>query len=131
MAENDIPKIGLFIKDYLRSHREASPAEIHRAYKQAYKDNRTARGGKYKLGTYQSQVVYISGLIVMGLLERTGRTEESGDIRAELAEFPEKVYIRLSRKGRAAPDYVWSHPLRLYYRPFDWERATYGEYIRA
>lgn len=125
------PKIGLFIRDYLKEHGDSSPASIHREYKRVYRGRLTTKGNRYRLGTYQSHVVYMSGLIAMGLLERVGESKGGIDFRGESPEVPERIKVGLTPKGSAAPDYVWDHPLRLYYNPFDWEREVYGEYIRA
>jgi len=129
MAE-DIPKIGLFIREFLRQHGEASPAEIHRGYKITYRGLKTTKGNIYKLGTYQSHAVYIAGLVIAGLVERV---EDSGDgarFRGEDSVAPERTLVRLTSKGERASDYVWSHPLRLWYRPYEWERDVHSEYIR-
>ena len=127
------PPLGMFVRDYLREHGEGSPSVIHQEYKNTYRGAKTSKGYVYRLGTYRSQLVYIRSLARIGLIERTGDTEESSNpignpIREDLEP---KVYFRLTRKGERAPDYVWDHPLRLWYRPFSWEITTYGEYIRG
>jgi len=126
------PPLGMFVRDYLREHGEGSPSVIHQVYKNTYRGAKTSKGIPYRLGTYRSQLVYMRSLARVGLIERSGRVEEAnhpiGDpIREDLDP---KVYFRLTRKGERAGDYVWSHPLRLWYRPFEWEYDTYREYIR-
>jgi len=126
------PPLGVFIRDFLREHGEGSPTDIHQEYKRTYRGAKTTKGNIYRLGTYRSQLVYIRSLARAGLIERTERSEEAdnpiGDPIHE--DLEPKVYFRLTRKGDRAPEYVWNHPLRLWYRPFEWEYATYGEYIR-
>ena len=124
------PKVGVFIGDYLREHGESYPSEIHRAYKDIYRGLKTQKKRTYRVCTYNSFVTYMSKLILAGLVERTGRTEESDNPKAEALQYPERVYIRLTGKGERAPDYVWDRPLRLWYKPFDWEYASFREYIR-
>jgi len=133
VAVDTPPPLGVFIRDYLREHGEGSPSVIHQEYKRTYRGVKTSKGIPYRLGTYRSQLVYIRSLARIGLIERSGREEESRDptgdpIREDLEP---KVYFRLTRKGERAPGYVWDHPLRLWYRPFDWEYATYGNYIKS
>ena len=126
-----VPPLGVFIRDFLREHGEGYPSGVHQAYKADYRGWKTSKGNFYRLGTYRSHLVYMRGLARMGLIERTGRLEESDDPKVELiAPVEERVYFRLTSKGKRAPDYVWTHPLRLYYRPFDWEYTTYGDYIK-
>ena len=127
----DIPQIGIFIRNFLRQHREASPAEIHRSYKDTYRGQKTSKGNIYKLGTYQSHAVYIAGLVQAGLVERL---EEGGDgarFRGDDSVAPERSLVKLTSKGERAGSYVWDHPLRLWYRPYDWEVDTYREYIKS
>jgi len=126
------PKIGIFIRDFLVNVDEASPTEIHKAYKREFKGVKTLRGRPYRLGTYRSHVVYIRALARADLVERTGRTEEPSDPIGNpiIDDLEPRVYFRLTSKGRRAPDMVWLHPLRLFYYPYDWERAPYGEYIK-
>ena len=125
------PKIGIFIRDFLREHGEASPAEVHRAYKRTFKGSKTTKKLPYRLGTYQSHTVYIQGLSVAGLVEKFSRDGDIADFRGEDSIVPRTTTIRLTDKGERAPGYVWEHPLRLYYRPFDWEYERYGGYIKA
>ena len=122
--------MGIFIRDYLREHGEAYPSEIHRAYKDIYRGGRTLKGRRYRVSTYNSFMSYISKLVLTGLVERTGRTEESDNPKARALEYPERIYVRLTHKGEMAPSFVWLHPLRIYYYPQDWERADYGEYVK-
>ena len=124
------PKVGVFIRDYLREHDESYSSQIHRAYKGAYKGLKTQRKRTYRVCTYNSFMTYVSKLILTGLIERTGRTEESDNPKAEALEYPERVFIRLTSKGERAIDFIWLHPLRLYYYPQDWEKVDYGEYIK-
>ena len=131
IPERVIPlNVGEFIHQFLISHEEAYPSEIHRQYKMERKVTKTLKNTKYRSSTYHSFMVYVSKLILTGLIERTGRTEESTNQISAALEYPERVYVRLSLKGRNAPDYVWVHPLRLWYNPFDWERATFRDYIK-
>ena len=130
-VETPLP-LGVFIRDYLREHGSGSPTDIHQSYKTTYKGAKTSKGYIYRIGTYRSQLVYIRSLARMGLIERTGEVEAGdnpiGDpIREDLDP---KVYFRLTRKGERAPEYVWAHPLRLWYRPFSWEHETYDNYIK-
>ena len=124
------PQVGMFIRDFLRGKGESYPSEIHRAYKMAYRGWPTLSGRKYRLGTYNSFAVYMSKLVLCGLVERTGKYQQSNHPYAEALEYPERTYIKLTEKGRRAPDYVWIHPLRMWYRPWDWEIADYGNYIK-
>ena len=134
MAEEeriDTPKIGLFVRSYLQEHREGSPTDIHKAYKSTYRGQKTSKGNIYRLGTYQSHAVYIAGLVVAGLVERVEDSGNGARFRGDDSVAPERTLVRLTRKGERANDYVWSHPLRLYYRPYEWEYETYGEYIKS
>lgn len=124
------PKVGVFIRDYLREHNESYPSEIHQAYKTAYKGQKTLKGRAYRLCTYNSFMAYVSKLILTGLVERTGRTEESNNPKARALEYPERTYIRLTSKGEEAIDFIWLHPLRIWYYPLDWEKEEYGEYVK-
>jgi hypothetical protein len=72
----------------------------------------------------------ISKLINMGLLERTGRMEESTNLKAANLGDVMVVYVDLSPKGRTAPDAVWKSPFRLYYYPTDLERQEFPEYVK-
>lgn len=126
------PPLGIFIRDFLREHRESSPTDIHQAYKREYRGAKTSKGNPYRIGTYRSQLVYIRSLARIGLIERTERVEVGDDpigdpIREDLEP---KVFFRLTGKGERAGDYVWSHPLRLWYRPYEWEYEMYRDYIR-
>jgi len=122
------PKIGIFIRDYLRERGESYPSEIHRAYKSSYKGQRTLKGRTYRLCTYNSFMVYMSKLVLAGLVERTGRTEISDNPKASALDYPGRVYVRLTPKGERAPDFIWLHPLRIWYYPLEWEKIDYREY---
>ena len=126
------PKIGLFIRNFLREHGEASPTGIHQAYKATFRGTKTLKKRPYRLGTYRSHLVYIRSLARTGLIERTGKIEEPYDPKGDPIrdDLEPKVYFRLSDKGRGAPDVIWLHPLRLFYYPYDWERTPYGNYIK-
>jgi len=126
------PTVGIYIRDYLRASGPASATEIHREYKRAYKMwLSTSKVKGYRLSHYSSFAAYMSGLARAGLVEKTGEVEESDDVRTGHLLSPDRVYLRLTSKGERAPNYVWMHPLRLYYRPLDWERRDYGQYIRG
>ena len=125
------PKVGIFIRDYLREHEESYPSEIHREYKRTYKGHKTLGGRKYRVCTYNSFMTYVSKLILADLIERTDRTEPSNNPKAMALDYPERVYIRLTDKGERAPSFVWLHPLRIWYYPLDWEKVDYGEYIKG
>jgi len=127
-----VPALGIFIRDYLREADAASPSEVHQAYKTSFRGWKTSKGNPYRLGTYRSHLVYMRSLARAGLIIRNGHTEPSydpkgGPIREDLEP---KVYFKLTSKGERAPEMVWIHPLRLYYSPYDWERAQYHEYIK-
>lgn len=51
-----------------------------------------------------------------------------------LAQHPSaircRVYLRLTQKGELAPNYVWHRPLRMYYRPHEWEAEGFTMYGR-
>jgi len=125
------PTTGIFIRDFLREHGESYPSEIHRAYKETYRGVTTLGGRKYRIGTYNSFAVYMSKLILAGLVERTGRHEESDNPKAAALEYPERTYIRLTSKGERAIDFIWMHPLRIWYYPLSWELEEYREYTRS
>ena len=124
------PQSGVFVRGYLREAGEAYPSEIHKAYKGAYKGVKSPRGKLYHIATYNSFMIYVHGLVLTGLVERTGKTEESDDPKGEPIDYPERVIIRLTEKGRRAPDHVWEAPLRVWYRPYDWEMPTFRDYIK-
>ena len=124
------PIVGVFIRDHLRERGSAYASEIHRTYKELRKEYRALSKRRARAGTYNSFASYMSKLILAGLVEKTGKHEESNHRLAEALEYPERVYLRLTDKGRRAPDYVWLHPLRLWYRPYDWERIDYREFIK-
>lgn len=124
------PRTGIFIRDHLRDRGESYAGEIHRTYKEAHRGWTTTRGNRYRLSTYNSFAIYIAKLVIAGLLERTGRKEESDHPKSGALDYPERVYLRLSDKGRRASDYVWGRPLRIWYKPLDWERVEYSSYIQ-
>lgn len=124
-------RVSVFIYEYLVEFGDTYPSDLHRKYREFYRGTVTTRGTPQKIASYNSFAVMISKLILIGLLERTGETEPSDDPRAEGLDYPERVFITLSDKGRNAPDHVWQNPLRLYYYPEDWELAEYREYIRS
>ena len=125
------PRLGVFIRDFLRWEGESYAEEIHRAYKLAHRGWPTTKGGKYHLSTYNSFACYVSKLGLCGLVEKCGRVEESDNPRARALDYPERVYLRLTRKGERAPDYVWFAPLRIWYYPFSWEREEHREYVKG
>ena len=75
-------------------------------------------------------MTYVSKLILASLVERTGRTEISDNPKADALEYPERVYVRLTSKGERAIDFIWMHPLRMWYYPLDWEKKDYREYVK-
>lgn len=129
--DNEIapPRRGMFTRDFLREYGESSPADIHRSYRTLYKGRVTSRGTKYRLGTYNSWMAYLSRLIIAGLVEYTEREEMSRFPQAEQLTHPEKVFVKLTDKGLEAPDYVWAAPTRIWRKPFDWELVQYADYI--
>lgn len=130
-TEGGAPKgTGLFIRDYLREHNEAYPSEVHKAYKDAYRGLKTLKGRTRRLGTYNSFMTYVSKLILAGLVERTGKVEESDNPKARALEYPERIYVRLTHKGERALDFIWLHPLRIFYYPLDWERVSHRDYTK-
>ena len=122
--------VGIFIRDFLQQHSESYSSEIHKAYKESYRGLKTQKKRTYRLCTYNSFMTYVSKLILTGLVKRTGKTEESDNLKAEALDYPERVYIKLTIKGKRAPTFIWQHPLRIYYYPQDWEKAEYGAYVR-
>jgi len=125
------PPLGMFIRNFLRGVGESYPSEVHKAYKATYRGIKTLKGRTYRVCTYNSFMTYMSKLVLAGLVERTGRTEESDNPKAEALGYPERVYIRLTPKGKRAIDFIWLHPLRIYYYPQDWEKVDYGEYVKG
>ena len=124
------PKVGMFIRDYLREHSEVYPSEVHREYKKVFKDRKTQKKRTYRVGTYNSFMAYVSKLILAGLIERTGDTQESDNPKAMALEYPERIFIRLTSKGEEAPNFIWMHPLRLWYYPLSWELDEYRDYVK-
>lgn len=125
------PKVGVFIRDFLASQGESYASEIHSEYKKARRRWDFTEGKRTRVSTYSSFAAYISKLALMGLLEKTGKVEESDDPRAEMLTHPERVYLRLTEKGKRAPDVVWWSPLRIYYHPHDWELRQYRDYVKG
>ena len=75
-------------------------------------------------------MVYVHKLIIAGMVERTGETQESDDPKAAALEYPERVFVRLTDRVARAPLVIWRAPLRIWYKPLDWEKVEYGEYTK-
>jgi len=59
---------------------------------------------------YHSFLVYFGVLKRLGWVEETGRTEPS-TIQDYHPPAPDRMYYRLTEKGKEAPDEYWSNPL--------------------
>ncbi len=59
---------------------------------------------------YHSFLVYFGVLKRLGWVEATGQTEPSG-IQDNYPDAPNRVYYRLTAKGREAGEDLWSNPL--------------------
>ena len=59
---------------------------------------------------YHSFLVYFGVLKRLGWVEETGKTESS-TIQEYHPPAPDRVYYRLTEKGKEAPDEYWSNPL--------------------
>ena len=63
-------------------------------------------------------LVYFGVLKRLGRVEETGRTEPS-TIQEYHPPAPDRVYYRLTEKGKEAPDEYWSNPLFTLYPEID------------
>ena len=66
---------------------------------------------------YQSFHRYFHWLKQLGWVEPTGHEEKSAvqEVMPDFPQAPPKIYYRLTKKGREAPDWEWSNPqLTLY-----------------
>ncbi len=124
------PKIGLFVRDYLRLNKMGNPSAIHRLYKETYRGYKTQKKKTYRLCTYNSFMAYMNGLACAKLVKKVDGTTPSLELRSDKLKGDQLVYVGLTQKGNRAPDYVWEHPLRLWYRPYDWEKNMYSLYIK-
>jgi hypothetical protein len=59
---------------------------------------------------YHSFLMYFGVLKRLGWMETTGVVEDSG-IQDNYSSAPSRVYYRLTEKGKAAGDELWSNPL--------------------
>ena len=69
---------------------------------------RTSR--KFTHMRYHSFLIYFGVLKRLGWVEATGQTEASG-IQDNYPDAPNRVYYRLTPKGKKATEDVWSNPL--------------------
>lgn len=118
-------RTGLFIRQYLSEHGEAYQAEIHRALKETIKSVNEGMGRHIHPPTYESFGKYFRQLVRLGLIELTGREEET-EVIPELSSMRKKQvgsrttysvvtsmrrYYRLTGKGSEAD---WEDPLASY-----------------
>lgn len=114
-------RTGLFIRQYLSDHSEAYQAEIHRALKESVKAINQEMGRHIHPCTYESFGKYFRQLVTLGLVEFTGKEQET-EIMAELSSIRKKQigtrstysivrsmrrYYRLTGKGTEAE---WEDP---------------------
>ena len=113
----------MFIKQYLEEHDEAYISELHRAYKQAWKEINSLRDKKrhVRTATYENFRKYFDHLIKLGLVEFS-REEPMEFVPAggELLSIRNgevvpstRRYYKLTDKGRGEED-MWLNPP--YYR---------------
>jgi len=124
---------GMFIRRYLVEHKQGYAGEIHRSYKNAYKYwMKLSDRKRYHVGTYHSFATYTNKLVKIGLLTVVKqRVKKRTTHPLGLAlDYPEVTMLRLSTKGKGAPDLVWMHPLKMWYRPQGWELEEYPEYTK-
>jgi hypothetical protein len=132
------PKVGSWQEDIFYYYKLA----IHKAYAEdavAWENEARIKAGKpiyspeeyaeqvdwhlrripYKLVKcrYQSFHRYFHWLKQLEWVEPTGREEKSAvqEVMPDFPQAPPKIYYRLTKKGREAPDWEWSNPqLTLY-----------------
>lgn len=123
------PKVGMIIRNHLFEIKRDYISNIHIHYKSLYRGYKTTAGKVTKLCTYNSFAMYVHGLIIAGLLKATRSRQRTTNPKAYNLGYPKVTFVELTSKGKRAPDYVWEHPLRLWYRPYQWEYERYSEYI--
>lgn len=131
-----VPDVGIFIRDHLSAYGEDYVSRMHKAFKDAHRNRKEkmreqgVRGWRsgYRVATYHSFLTYCSKLVIIGLLEPSGRVEDY--VHPSLGPL-KRVYVKLSSKGDAASDYVWGRPLRLWYNPTDEEKRFYPNHTSA
>lgn len=107
---------GLFIREYLLTHGEASPYDVYKELKTLLIEAGLPKRGM-KWGSYQSVRNYFWWLEKLGLIT---------PVREEPASKPflhKKIYYKLTRKGMELPpeSIEWSNPRRAAY-PESWEK---------
>ncbi len=87
---------------------------------------RTSR--KFTHMRYHSFLIYFGVLKRLGWVETTGETESSS-IKDNYPSAPERVYYRLTRKGKEASEELWSNPLFTLYPEIGLNHAKKGTSI--
>lgn len=127
------PFTGLFIRDYLNTYSEASPAEMHRAYKKALDSEIELRISAWRVGhptrkripkiklhkaRFHSFEAYVMKLVNKGLLEPTGRVRErtpediaDAGLGGRLPEVKTRALYRLTALGHTATP--WLNPSKM------------------
>ncbi|MFC1919214.1 hypothetical protein ACFLWX_00275 [Chloroflexota bacterium] len=102
-------RTGLFIRNYLLLYGEGSPADMHRALKEAIREENTERVASLylKQPTYSSFLKYVHNLRRLGLIEFNGKEEPT--------IYPwlpmKKRYFSITDKGRTQLQ-PWTNPIR-------------------
>lgn len=110
--------VGLFVRNFLKEKKQASIAQIHRAYKDEVAEKYKEQGkkvAKKSLMTYGSFTAYFQCLKLLKFVEPSNHTEPSKP-QQWYADFPSQVFYRLTAKGKEAPDHEWSDPRHTLYR---------------
>lgn len=101
---------GLFIKQHLTEHAEASAADVYRALAERIellnKERITAGDQPLRRPNYSSFSRYVHWFLILGLIERTGK-----EAPASYDFLHKKVFLRLTNKGKSETD-AWKDPIR-------------------
>ena len=132
-------KAGIFIYEFLTENGATSPSEIHTAYKAHYREFRTLKGKKFRVGTYHSFLIYMRGLERAGLVRKVAGKDPVESPKVAPISTPllqavrpvNRTRVNLTPKGAKAPRFVWEHPIRLWDRPDQWERESYPRYTKT
>jgi len=111
-------RTGMFIRQYLLAHGEASIIEIHQAFKDAIKAENANRKRPIRKPTYESFSKYFRNLRTLGLVEFIGREEttmKAGllSIRGTAIVPSVKRFYRLTALGAVDPaNDGWYDPIK-------------------
>jgi hypothetical protein len=101
---------GLFTKRHFVKHGEACAADIYRALSEEIERLNQERIGinekPFRRPNYSSFARYFHWFLLLGLIERTGRSEPS-----DYPFLQERVFYRLTEKGKTEEE-AWQDPVK-------------------